>query len=89
MSLNTRRFLGSASVNYADKAFWVDVLDSPFFGYTDSYAMLNASFGMKFGDGQVTACLKGTNLTNATIQQHVYGDILKMSVVAELRIFLK
>ena len=76
-------------MNYADKAFWVDVLDSPFFGYTDSYAMVNASFGMKFSDGKVITCLKGTNLTNATIQQHVYGDILKMGLVAELRMFFK
>ena len=89
MSFNTARYLGSASVNYAGKAFWVDVLDSPYFGYTDSYAMVNASFGMKFGDGKVIACLKGTNLTNETIQQHVYGDLLKISVVAEVRIFVK
>ena len=89
VSFNTARYLGSASVNYAGKAFWVDVLDSPYFGYTDSYAMVNASFGMKFGDGKVIACLKGTNLTNETIQQHVYGDLLKISVVAEVRIFVK
>ena len=65
------------------------MLDSPFFGYTDRYAMVNASFGMKFSDGKITTCLKGTNLTNATIQQHVYGDLLKIGLVAELRIFLK
>jgi outer membrane receptor protein involved in Fe transport len=89
VNFNTKRFLGSASVNYSDKAFWVDVLDEPNWGYTDSYAMVNASIGMKFNDGKVIASLKGTNLTNETILQHVYGDVLKISVAAEVRIFVK
>jgi len=89
VSFNTKRFLGSASVNYSDKAFWVDVLDAPYFGYTDSYAMVNAALGMKFQDGKVIATLKGTNLTNETIQQHIFGDILKISVAAEVRILVK
>ena len=29
LSFNTRRFLGSASVNYADKAFWVTCSTAP------------------------------------------------------------
>ena len=40
-------------------------------------------------DGKVIASLKGTNLTNETIQQHIFGDILKISVAAELRFFVK
>ena len=40
--------------------------------------MVNASFGMKWADGKVITSLKGTNLTNETIQQHVYGDIMKI-----------
>ena len=89
VSFNTKRFLGSASVNYSDKAFWTDVLSAPYWGYTDSYTMVNASLGVKLADGKVTAALKGTNLTNETIQQHIYGDILKISVAAEVRIFVK
>jgi outer membrane receptor protein involved in Fe transport len=89
VSFNTKRWLGSASLNYADRAFWTDVLDAPYFGYTDSYAMVNASLGMKFADGRVIASLKGTNLTNETIQQHVFGDVMKINVSAEVRIFTK
>jgi outer membrane receptor protein involved in Fe transport len=89
LNYNGKRYLGSLSVNYSDKAFWTDVLSAPFFGYTDSYTMVNATLGAKFADGKVTALLKGTNLTNETIQQHVYGDILKISVAAEVRIFVK
>ena len=76
-------------MNYSDKAFWTDVLSAPYWGYTDSYTMVNASLGVKLADGKLTAALKGTNLTNETIQQHIYGDILKISVAAEVRIFVK
>jgi iron complex outermembrane receptor protein len=86
---NSKRFLGSATLNYSDKAFWNDVLDAPYHGTTDSYAMLNANFGVKFADGKYQASLKGTNLTNSKIQQHIFGDIIKLAVTAELRIFLK
>ncbi len=89
LNYNGPRYLGNVSVNYADKAFWVDVLDAPYFGYTDSYTMVNAMFGLKFADGKVVASLKGTNILNEKIQQHVFGDLIKLSVVAELRFFFK
>ena len=79
------RFLGSASVNYSDKAFWSDVLSSPYHGFTDAYTMLNGSFGVKWAGGKIMTLVKGTNLTDQSIQQHVFGDIIKRSVVAELR----
>ena len=79
------RLLGAASVNYSDKAFWSDVLSSPFHGFTDAYTMLNGSFGVKWSGGRITTLVKGTNLTNEDIQQHVFGDILKRSIVAEVR----
>jgi iron complex outermembrane receptor protein len=79
------RYLGSLSVNYSDQAFWSDVLSAPYFGYTDSYAMLNGSFGMKWSGGKITTIVKGTNLANKDIQQHVFGDIIKRSVIAEVR----
>ena len=37
------------------------------------------------GGGQGVTTLKGTNLLNEEIQQHVFGDIMKMSLVGELR----
>jgi hypothetical protein len=80
------RFLGSASLNYSDKAFWSDVLTSPFHGFTDAYTMVNASIGMKWDHGRLTTLVKSTNLFNEDIQQHVFGDIIKRSVMAELRV---
>jgi outer membrane receptor protein involved in Fe transport len=89
LNYNSRRYLGNISVNYADKAFWSDVLNEPYFGFTDSYTMLNGTFGVKWADGKVTTSLKGTNLLNETIQQHVFGDIIKLGLVLEVRIFVK
>src|SRR6185503_11684663 len=37
VNFDTDRFLGSATVNYSDKAFWTDVLSSPYHGFTDAY----------------------------------------------------
>jgi outer membrane receptor protein involved in Fe transport len=82
---NTARFLGSAGVNYTDKAFWSDVLSSPFHGFTDAYTMVNATFGVKWANGKVITSLKGTNLTNEKIQQHIFGDLIKRSIFAEVR----
>jgi outer membrane receptor protein involved in Fe transport len=89
VNFSTRRFLGSASVNYSDKAFWNDVLNEPYWGFTDSYAMVNASFGVRWADGKITTSIKATNLFNELIQQHIFGDILRRSVLAEVRIFTK
>ena len=79
------RFLGSGAVQYADKAFWSDVLSSPYHGYSDAYTMVNGSFGVKWMGGRVTTLVKGTNLLNQDIQQHVFGDIIKRSIVGEVR----
>jgi outer membrane receptor protein involved in Fe transport len=85
LSYSGGRFLGMVSLNYADDAFWTDVLSGAYNGFTDSYTMLNATVGMKWADGKVTTSLKGTNLTNDDIQQHVFGDILKRSILAEVK----
>jgi outer membrane receptor protein involved in Fe transport len=88
-NFNGRRFLGSGSVNYSDKALWSDVLTSPFHGFTDSYTMVNGTFGVKWADGRVMTLIRGTNLLNQDIQQHVFGDIMKASVVAEVRVTVR
>ena len=89
VNFDTPRYLGSASANYSDKAFWSDVLTSAYHGYTDAYTMINGSFGLKWAEGKVTTIVRATNLFNADIQQHVFGDIVKASIVGEVRINLK
>ena len=84
-SFDNARFLGSGSVNYSADAFWSDVLTSPYHGFTEAYAMVNGSFGVKWAQGRVTTLVRGTNLFNRNIQQHVFGDIIKASVVGEVK----
>ncbi len=86
VNFDTDRFLGSATVNYSDKAFWTDVLSGPYHGFTDAYTLVNGSFGVKFPKAKATALVKVNNLLNKDIQQHVFGDIVKRSVVGELRL---
>ena len=87
-SLNGTRFLGNASVSMATAAFWSDVLTPEFHGYSDGYTMVNGSFGVRWNNGAVTTLLKVTNLFNQSIQQHIFGDILRRTVVGEVRFSL-
>jgi outer membrane receptor protein involved in Fe transport len=84
-NMSTRRLLASGTVNYTDRAFWSDVLSSPYHGFTDAYTLVNGSFGVKFPATKMTALVKVNNILNKDIQQHVFGDIIKRSVVGELR----
>ena len=58
VNYHSDRFIGQASINYADGAFWSDVLTAPFFGFTDSYTLVNGSFGVKWRDGKVETILE-------------------------------
>ena len=82
-----RRLLGSLVASYTDKGFWTDVLSTEYHGFTDAFTMVNASVGFKWND-KVTTTLKSTNLLNKQIQQHVFGDILGRTVMAEARFTL-
>ena len=88
VTLNTRRFVGSASLNHSDRAFWTDVLTPEFDGYSNGYTMVNVSLAARWSDGKLTTSLKGTNVFNQTIQQHTIGDIIKRSVFFEVRLSL-
>lgn len=85
LNWNSEKWVGSAQVNYQDKALWLDVLTAPFQGYTDSFTMVNANIGYKWNKGKVVTAIKGMNLLDKKIQQHVFGDILRRSVTAEAR----
>ena len=51
--------------------------------------MVNATFGVRFNNGRYALSVRGTNLGNVEVQQHIFGDVLKRSVVAEFKISLK
>ena len=85
VSWSGRRFLGSLSMNHAGRAFWVDVLPHGFDGYTEPYAMFNASFGVRLAGGRILATLRGTNLMNDEVHQHNFEDITKRMVSLDAR----
>jgi iron complex outermembrane receptor protein len=85
-SVNYDRFLGNVTVTHADSAFWQDVLDDRFHGTTEAYTMVNGGAGVRWLNNRITTSIKTTNLGNADVQQHVFGDITKRQVVGEVRI---
>ena len=89
VSFTTRRAYGTVSVSHATEAFWQDVLDSRFHGTTGAYTMVNGTFGLRFRDGRYSLAIKGTNLGNRQIQQPIFGDVLKRTLVAEFKIAVR
>jgi outer membrane receptor protein involved in Fe transport len=85
LNINGRRYVASAAVNYSARALWSDVLTSAYHGFTDTYTLVNGSVGRRWSDGAITTSIKATNILNKDIQQHIFGDILKRSVTAEVR----
>jgi hypothetical protein len=83
LNFNYDKYFGNASVNYTDEAIWQDVLSIR--GPTESFTLLNAGFGMSWADGRVITSVKGTNLTNTKAQQHLFGDIIKLQIVGEVK----
>ena len=80
------RHFADLSLSYSDKAYWQDVLDARYAGWSDSYALLNAGFGVRFGrDRRSTLALKVTNLLDQEVQQHIFGDIIGRQAVVELK----
>ena len=78
------RWLGNLSVSYASDAYWQDVLDSRYHGYTDAFTLVNGTLGYRLTDN-FTTTLKVINLFDQEIQQHIFGDIMRRQVVLELR----
>ena len=85
LSVNQRRWLGNVTVNYVSDAFWADVLTADLHGRTDAYTLLGATLGLKWNDGKIVTSLKGTNLLNEDVQQHIFGDIMKRAISGEVR----
>ncbi len=74
----------SITVTGVDRAFWSDVLDERFWGWTDSHVLLSSSAGWE--GKHLGVRVNGTNLLDGAVQQHVFGDIIRRKVTAELRV---
>ena len=84
VSWDRGRFFLNSTVHYQSKAEWRDVLDARYWGPTDGYTAFNAGAGMRVNDN-LTLSLIGTNVTDAKIQQHVFGDIISRRITAQAR----
>ncbi|MDA8020141.1 MAG: TonB-dependent receptor [Thermoanaerobaculia bacterium] len=85
LAYNGPRWFFDVGANYVDEAFWTDVLDSRFWGPTDSYTMLNASVGIRLAGDKVTLSIIGTNVTDEFVQQHIFGDIISRKITGQVR----
>ena len=86
MSAAYRRYVGTVSVSVVDEAYWQDVLDARFAGSTEAYTLVNGSFGVKWAGDRLVTSIKGINLANQQVMQHIFGDVLKRQIVGEMRI---
>jgi iron complex outermembrane receptor protein len=80
------RWFGNLAVAYSDRAFWQDVLDARYHGSTDAYTLVNGGIGARWRGERFITALKVVNLADQEVQQHIFGDILRRQVTAELRI---
>jgi outer membrane receptor protein involved in Fe transport len=91
LNFSEGRYLANFSISYVDDAYWQDVLDARYAGFTDAFTQVNTTFGVKLGKvtkdkAQYIAQLKIVNLFNDEIQQHIFGDIFKRQIAGELRV---
>jgi outer membrane receptor protein involved in Fe transport len=85
-AFNGARYVGSVSINYTARAFWSDVLTSSFAGFTEAFTLVNGSVGVKWPRQKLTTSLKVNNLLNETVQQHVFGDLIRRTITGEVRV---
>jgi iron complex outermembrane receptor protein len=77
-------YLGSVTVNHTDEAFFAQGLNPSYLGYSDAYTIVGATFGRRWMDGRLTTTVRAVNLFDEAAQQHVFGDVLRRTVMLEL-----
>jgi outer membrane receptor protein involved in Fe transport len=86
LNADYRCVLGNVSVGYTAKAYFRDVLDATYAGWTEPFTVINATVGVRLAGERAVFVVKGRNLANADVQNHLFGDLLKRQIVAELRL---
>jgi outer membrane receptor protein involved in Fe transport len=83
-SMTHGRYFGSLSGSFVDGAFWQDVLEG-YHGPTKAYTLIDGGFGVHSADGTMTIAIRGTNILDKPVQQHVFGDVIRRVVTGEVR----
>ncbi len=81
-----KNIFGTIDGSFVDKSYWQDVLDSRYSGKTSDYTVLNLVLGARFNNDKATIQARVNNLANEAIQQHIFGDVMKRSIMLELKI---
>ncbi len=76
-------WLGNLTVNHSDEAFFAQGLQPFYYGYSDAYTLVNLSVGRHWRQGWLTTNVKVLNLLDDRVQQHVFGDVLRRTVMLE------
>ncbi len=84
LNYNGPDYLGGVTVNYSDRAYFGEGLNPAYLGYSDAYTLVGLSFGKRWKEGQITTSIKVYNALDESALQHVFGDILRRSVVLEV-----
>lgn len=82
------RYYSTLGVQYVSAALWRDVLDARYHGPTEAWTRIDVSGGVRWAQGNRVLAVNLVNLTNRSIQHHIFGDILKRQAILELRIRL-
>jgi outer membrane receptor protein involved in Fe transport len=89
VSYEQGRYFSSVTTSFQSRAFWQDVLDTRYDGWTDAFTVINVGAGVKSSDGAMTVAVRVTNLTNRAIQEHIFGDLIRRTVIGEVRVAVK
>lgn len=85
LAYNGPEYLGSLTVSYSDRAFFSQGINPFYYGWAEAYTLVGLSVGKRWNDGRVTTAVKAHNVLDEHAQQHVFGDILRRTVVLETR----
>jgi outer membrane receptor protein involved in Fe transport len=83
VQIERQRWFGAGAVSYSGRAFWSDVLDSRFWGYTRAYTLTDATLGVHLRSN-TDLSIRGTNIFDQRVKQHIFGDVIGRKVVGEL-----
>jgi outer membrane receptor protein involved in Fe transport len=78
------RYFGSLSASFVSRAYWQDVLPG-YQGWTPAYTVVDAGFGVHASDQTMTVAVTGKNILNRSVQQHIFGDVIRRTVIGEVR----
>lgn len=86
LAVDYGRLQGDLSVGYTSEAFFRDVLDATYAGFTKAFTVVNAGVGVRLSGNRAVAVVKVRNMANEPVQNHLFGDLLRRQVVVELRL---